>query len=466
MGTSFTLVVSGDTIMNHRASVSEDREFGKVVELLRGTDVVHTQLEMLLHDYDGPETYPAAEGAWSWMRAPTAIAEELKWCGIDLVSTPNNHTLDYSYGGLRQTWAALDAAGIVHAGTGRDLAEARRPGFLDTAHGRVALVSACSSFPTWARAGASRADMQGRPGVNPLRFFHRVDRETADAIVELSRKLGLWVTAVGDEFVVNPPGLHNTLWRYRVSDEPGVSTIPDEDDLAGNLQAIRHARSQADFVIAHLHTHEWDLDDGRICTSPAFAETYARAAVDAGAQVVIAQGSHAPMRGIEVYRGRPIFYDPGDLFRLGRADKQPADFYLRWGYGPEARFPDAGPHDAYRAREAVFGWGAGARDLIKSPREIYSHDPGFFIPVCHVGEGFRIARVTLRPAVWLAGPKSGAGLPAFAEADRAAEILERVAELSAPYGTEITIDGDVGTIEIPEGSDAVEHAATVGDERG
>jgi poly-gamma-glutamate synthesis protein (capsule biosynthesis protein) len=227
-----------------------------------------------------------------------------------------------------------------------------------------------------------------------------------------------------------------------------VTTVPDEDDLAGNLAAIKHGRSQADFVIAHLHTHEWDLDDGRLCTTAAFAETYARAAIDAGAQVVILQGSHAPMRGIEIYRGRPIFYDPGDLLRLGRPDKLPADAYTRWGYGPEGRKVDAGPHDGYAARDHVFGWDPKARDRIVSPSSVYTDDPGFFVPVCHVGSGFDIESVSIYPITCLGGAKAEAGLPALAHGAKAAEIFEHLGKLSAKYGTKFHIDGEIARIEV------------------
>jgi len=68
-----------------------------------------------------------------------------------MISTAGNHSLDYSYGGLFSTWKALDEAGLVHAGTGMDLAKAREPAYLDTANGRVALISMCSSFAKGAR---------------------------------------------------------------------------------------------------------------------------------------------------------------------------------------------------------------------------------------------------------------------------------------------------------------------------
>ena len=82
---------------------------------------------------------------------------------------------------------------MPHAGTGMNLGEARQPAYLDTEKGRVALISMCSSFYSWARAGDTRRDMKGRPGVNPLRFYYAVDAETLETLKQLHIKLGWWV---------------------------------------------------------------------------------------------------------------------------------------------------------------------------------------------------------------------------------------------------------------------------------
>lgn len=475
MSGEFDVIVTGDTIINNRVSVCQNPEFLEVVELLRGADVVHTQLETSIHEFGRAETYPAVESAWSWFRSDRYVADELRWLGVDVVSTASNHSLDYSYGGLRQTWAALEGAGIPHAGTGEDLGDARLPAFLDTPHGRIALVSACSSIPMFARAGAFRVDMAGRPGVNPLRYYHTVDQSTADGMIELARKLGYWVTVIGDEFAVNPPGLHNTLWRFAVSDTPGVTTVPDQDDLNGYTAAIRHGLDQADFVMAHLHTHEWDARFGLLSRSDAFVETWAHAAVDAGAHLVVAQGSHAPIRGIEIYHGRPIFYDPGDLFVMGgRGERQPQDYYMRWGYGPEARELGAGLPEVRVARQRVSlgglageqqphsggeGEGGGeqesapSRATVASPAHSgYSDDPGFFIPRCTVNADFTVNHITIHPAVWLTGHRSEAGLPAIATGQRAQEILAHLSDLCEPYGTKLRIDGDLAHIDLAHDS--------------
>ena len=442
---SFRLIVSGDTILNHRASTVTAPGFLAAVELLRSADVMHTQLETPIAEPGRPGVVPSAEGGMSWYATPAATVEELRWLGAGIVSTAGNHALDYSYGGLASTWAALDAGGLPHAGTGPDLAAARRPAFLETAHGRIGLVSAASSIPTFARAGAVGHGLPGRPGVNALRFVHVVDEETADAVVALHTRMGDWVTRDGDQVTINPPGLHNSTLRFRVGDGD-MTTEPDRDDLDGNRASVAAAAHQADFVIAHLHAHEWNGLDGRVCTTAAFVEKYARAMVEAGANVVIVQGSHAPMRGIEIHRGRPIFYDPGDLVKVGRPDRQPADYYLRPGFGHESRRPDATIADAYAASARMFGAGSAAFRV--SPTEGYSREPGFFVPVCTVGERMEVESVELHPMRWMTGTRQAAGLPSAVTGDAARAVLEHAAALSEPYGTRIAIQAGTGHIRL------------------
>ena len=449
---TYSLALTGDVIMNTRVSTGRDPHVLAAIEVLRAADVTHAHLEIPLHDFDRDDIYGAAEGAMAWYRGPTAIAGELRWLGVDLVSTASNHSLDYSYGGLRSTCAALDAAGLAHAGTGPDLAAARAPAFADTAAGRAALVSATSSFPTFARAGAARTDAAGRPGVNPLRYFNVIDPATADRLISIVAALGLGVVRdpSSDEFVVHPPGLHNTIWRFRVaaSQDP-PTTRCDESDLVGNLESIRYARSVSDLVIAHLHVQAWDGGAGRMSATPAFAHEFGRAAAEAGAAVVLIQGAHAPIRGIEVHAGVPILYDPGPLFRLGRREPQPHDFYTRWGNAPAVRSFDAGLLDAFGARDTALG-GAEDAKVTVSPREGYNHEPGFFLPVCEVDAGtHRVARINLHPMTWSRASRATAGFPVRATGPAAKAILDRVAELSAPYGTQLSVAQDTASVLIP-----------------
>ncbi|WP_375476314.1 CapA family protein [uncultured Jatrophihabitans sp.] len=449
MPSAYRLVVTGDVIMNSRVSVCREPEVVAALDIVRGADVAHAHLEIPLHDFGGADVFGAAEGALSWMRGPTYVAQELRTLGVDLVSTASNHSLDYSYGGLRSTLAALDAAGLAHAGSGHDLAAARAPAFADTEVGRVALVSATASFPPFARAGATRTDAAGRPGVNPQRYVHLVDRATADSITNVAGKLGLWVVGEGDEFVVHPPGLHNSIRRFRtVEGMTHPDTACDAVDLAGNLNAIRYAAAVADLVIAHLHVQEWDGHDGRMSSTPAFAHEFARKAADAGAAIVLVQGSHAPMRGIEVRDGVPILYDPGPLFRLGRRETQPQDFYDRWGNPEHLRSFDANLLDAYGARDTALG-GERSGKRVLSPLEGNAHEPGFVLPDCEVDSAsHRVTRLRLHPMSWSATTRGSGGFPIRLSGDRSDDVFERLAQLSAPYGTRLTFSNGVGEVAI------------------
>ncbi len=64
----------------------------------------------------------------TYMTTEPQLLEDLKWLGVNLVSTANNHAFDYGEDGIMATCGYLDSAGIAHAGTGRHLREARAPG--------------------------------------------------------------------------------------------------------------------------------------------------------------------------------------------------------------------------------------------------------------------------------------------------------------------------------------------------
>ena len=139
----FTIALTGDAIITRRLSPYKEPQFLEMIELLRSADAAFTNLEMLLHDY---EPFPAASSGGTYMRGEPSLAGELAWAGIDLVSMANNHTGDYGADGHRLTRRYVQDAGIVAAGTGENLAEAREARFLETQDGRVALISVSSSF--------------------------------------------------------------------------------------------------------------------------------------------------------------------------------------------------------------------------------------------------------------------------------------------------------------------------------
>ena len=66
--------------------------------------------------------------------------------------------------------------------------------------------------------------------------------------------------------------------------------------------------------------------------------------MDAGADVFV--GMVARLRGIEIYKGKPILYSLGNfIFENWLMVPQPTEYYERYGLGPEAL-----PSEAYDAR--------------------------------------------------------------------------------------------------------------------
>ncbi|MBI4333338.1 MAG: CapA family protein [Chloroflexi bacterium] len=440
MKKNFTLAITGDSIVNRRLSIHADERFLSLIEILRAADVAYTHLETVIHDYEGDGVYPAAESGWTWMRSPRFVADELKWAGFDIVSHASNHCLDYSYGGLFSTLKALDEAGLPHAGTGRDLGEAREPAYLDTPGGRIALVSMSSSYVSWARAGERRRDVEGRPGLNPLRYYYVADVPTLEMVKEVAFRLGWNISNPGGAWWFNPPGASkDPVIKIVETKGPGVSTAVDDDDAEGNLRSIRDAARQADYVLVHLHNHEWN-PAGSLSVPPTFVPPFARACIEAGADVFVAEGSHSPLRGIEIYNGKPIFYDPGDfMFMSDTVTRLPADFYSRMGFGPGTRW-DARPADGFEARKV--------QPPKLNPRRDPSPAKSAVVGICSLGDEGALKDLRLYPIVLGHEPRSKKGLPMLAGAGMAGTIIKRVAELSAPFGTTIDFVDGAGVVRL------------------
>ena len=431
-----SLVATGDSLITMKQSVHSEPEFMELVELIREADIAFTNHEMNLHDYD-EDCYPSAQSGGTYTRAPPDIIEELIWMGFDMVSTANNHSLDYMYGGLFSTKAYLEAAGVPHAGTGKDLQEARQPTYVDTGKGRVALIAAASSFAPLGRAGAARRDMHGRPGLNPLRYdsWFTVKKETLEKLKALEKEMNMPELVQPED----PDTFYFMGKKYVAGEDVGEHTAPNKADMEGNLESIRDAARQADWVLFSIHAHEGRWRDSE---QPAdFLEEFNRAAIDAGAHAVIGHGHHA-MRGIEIRDGKPIFYSLGNfIFQNQTVQKMPADFYERYKMDPYS----GSPADAYDARMKStprFGY---------PEHKWFAYDEKYWISVLPSMEfeGDRLTKLELHP-VQLGQdlPRSQKGRPMLAKGELANKILGIIKKLSKPYGTEIVKKKGVGVVKL------------------
>lgn len=438
------LALGGDALVTRRYPRTDPP--GPVVETVRAADTGVVNLEVLLHDYEG---YPAAKGGGTYVRAPPAVADDLAWMGFGLFAAATNHAGDYSHGGMEATMDALEARDLPFAGLGRTLGAAREPAYLDTQAGRVALVAACSWFPPASAAGQQRPDIHGRPGIAPLGVDTRyvVPEATLGELSTLGDRLGLEdrkdfrrergfpVPAEDDDEYVLPNVGGDEPIRFAAGDEFAVRQSADPDDLAALRQSVRTARRQADWVVASLHTHEGHNGMYNDSSVPEFLESVAHDCVDAGADVVLGHGPHV-LRGVEVYDGSPVFYSLGNLFMQNEtAGRQPADIYERYDLDPLR----ATPAELYDARVLDDD---GKRIGFLADRTYWEG----VLPVCRFRDG-ELADVVLHPLdLGFDRPRTQRGTPRAAS-DSAARIIERVADLSAPYDTTVAVDGDVGRVE-------------------
>jgi poly-gamma-glutamate synthesis protein (capsule biosynthesis protein) len=429
-----SLVATGDSLITLKQSVHSEPEFLHLLNIIRDVDVAFTNLEMLLHDYN-EDCYPAAECGGTYTRAPPEILEELLWMGFDMFSTANNHSLDYMYGGLFNTIDVLQAYGVPYAGTGRDLSEARDPAYLDTGKGRVAVLSACSTFANFGRAGYARRDMKGRPGLNPLRYerWFEASVETIKKLKEIRKEL-------------NIPEVHqesNSYWflknNFVEGKNIGLHTKPHKEDMNENLESVKDASRQADWVLFSLHAHEGNPND---VEKPAeFIETFARAVISSGAHCFIGHGHHA-MRGIEIYDDKPIFYSLGNfIFQNETVLKMPSDFYARYNLDPYSgkvsQAFDTRKDAPSRLGYPIHPW--------------FTKEEKYWISILPrmEFESDKLVELKLYPIeLGQHKPRSQRGRPMLTNEKKGKKILQIIKNLSNPYGTEISIKDNVGIVKL------------------
>lgn len=434
---SFTIALTGDSLITMKLSVHTDPPFLKMIGLIRGADVAFTNLEMLLHNY---EPYPSTESGGTYMRADPSIAKELVWAGFDMVARSNNHTGDYGVEGARLTTKYVAAAGLAQAGFGESLREAREATFVDTDKGRVALISTSSTFPDQSRAGVSWGDTRARPGLNPLRFTTTqvVTRDQFDALKTSLAAAGVSTGGGGGVADGGVPARQNadqmTVFGHRfvVGNNPGIHTQPLKEDIEGMAAVVRNASKVADYTVVYSHTHEGGSEP---YYPPEFFITFAHAMVDAGADVVTASGPHV-LRGIEIYKGKPVLYGLGDfIFENETLLRQPPENYAPIGMTLESG-AGVGDFNERRSNNDTTSFPADPRvweSLVAMPRFV----------------GKKLVELKLYPiSLGYKKPRPDRGWPMLATPQLSKKILDDVSTFSSPFGTKIDINDGVGIVHL------------------
>ena len=421
MKTTFSVV--GDMLVQRRIPAGYEG-YKKVQEQISKGEVRFVNLETTIHN---GEYFGNQFCGGSYLRAVPETLDDVKAFGFNLLSFANNHSMDFGHGGLMATKKYVDAAGIVNTGAGANLDEAAAPAYLDTTAGRVTLISTCTMDNDAALAGKQSRRFPGRPGVNGMRLQELL--QVTEDQLQVIRQIAELSHINAQKDIERAEGYFPPLpegvavlkdLQFKLGDETKYITHPHPEDMARVEKAIYNAQMQADYILVSIHSHELS---GEKKENPAdFIVEFAHRCIDAGAHAVIGHGPHL-LRPIELYKNRPIFYSLGDFVIHNECIP----------YAPEEMFAqqkltsDATMRDIFCDRSANY-----TRGLMRDHRMLES-----VIPYFEMEDGVMTHLELMPIELQFDLPVWRSGNPRFS-ADHG--IIERLAEMSAPYGTKITVD--------------------------
>ena len=234
---------------------------------LAEADLRFCQLERTLSTLGAKQNYNA--NTWYAQVHPDNVAA-LTEVKFDVVSMAGNHNGDWGYEPIVDTVEMLKRKGIVVVGAGKDLASARKPAIFERKGVKIGFLAYCSILPPGLAAGSSK------PGVAPI---------------EIST------------YYEPPPTA-----RFQPGVPPKVITIAKAEHVEAMINDVKEAKKQADIVIVSMHYGiPWIPG-----TLAQYQPVISHAALDAGADMLFGHHPHV-IKGIEVYKGKVIFYSAGDF---------------------------------------------------------------------------------------------------------------------------------------------------------
>ncbi|HLS73276.1 MAG TPA: CapA family protein [Actinomycetaceae bacterium] len=274
--TELTIMAVGDLVLDEPDPA---RYFAPSAPLLRTADLAIGQVEV-------PHT-DSTEVASLDVPAPPADPAHLRAAaeaGFGVATLAGNHIYDCGAQGVLDTARHCREAGMVPTGAGGDLAEARRPAIVERQGRRIGVLSYNCVGPRESSATSRKA------GAAAVKILTHYELDSA-----------------------NPGG------------PPSIYTFAQPASLAAFEADVAALAAEVDVAVVALHK-----GIGHVPVEIADYEyQVARAAIDAGAHAVVAHHAHI-MRGVEVYRGRPIFHGLGNFVTVTRA-------LSRGGDSPERR---------------------------------------------------------------------------------------------------------------------------------
>ena len=229
-------IMLGRALNEQIASSSYAYPWGDIAPLLKGTALAIGNLETAL-----TTSTKRVPKAFNFKADPDKV-KTLKEGPITVANLANNHSLDFSVEGMKETIKTLNAAKISHVGAGNNLTEAQQPVIIAKNGMKIGFIGATDNEPTWVAT-------QEKPGTNYVNI------------------------------------------------EKGESL----------LKLIKRVKPTVDILILSIH---WGPNMREYPTKEYRA--YAHQLIDAGVDIIHGHSAHI-LQPIEIYKGKVIMYDTGDI---------------------------------------------------------------------------------------------------------------------------------------------------------
>jgi poly-gamma-glutamate synthesis protein (capsule biosynthesis protein) len=400
----FTFAAGGDLLgPENPLTQLGNPDVNRMLKLFQDADVGFANHEGSGFDLPGPAgTTHAAQNGGGYPRLTVALDRDFRAMGIKMVSLANNHAGDWGSGGLLATLATLRTVGIVEAGAGASLSEARHAGVVYTPRGTVALIATASTFNPATVAADGIGALPPRPGISALQVRPVV--ELSDEQMVLMRRLGnmWWEPRSGVRDEADAITVGGATFRPGSSDK--ITYNVDESDRKAILSSITDAKRANDMVVFSIHAHQV-ATSGSTASVADFLPPLFHQAIDAGADIVVRAGPHI-LGGVEIYKGKPIFYGLSSLF---------------------------------------FDIGGARRKLAGQPLTTAFNDAAVAVTTF---KGGRPDVVRIYPIITIVNNRAAFGGSKIATGEDAKRILGAIQQESEPFGTQIMIENGVGVIRI------------------
>lgn len=213
---AYTILLAGD-VMCHGPQITAARRgdglydfsqsFDSVASIVGSADLAIANLETTL----GTKPY----SGYPRFSSPVALAEALKDCGFDILTTSNNHSADRSSRGVVRTLDLLDSVGLAHTGSYRTSEERMIAAPLIYQLGEIRLALMAYTYGT-----------NGLPVSKPA-LVDRIDTALIARDIARADSLGADYKLVqmhwGDEYQRSPNRYQRSLGRWL--HEQGVDAV-------------------------------------------------------------------------------------------------------------------------------------------------------------------------------------------------------------------------------------------------